>query len=311
MFGGRPRPFRQLIDAVRLASGQLRYPLCGSERYAPFFIVGSGRCGSTLLRRILEANSHVHIPPEIPILSRQIELFRRVQHLDWAEVVHLVFAPFEFSVMSVDHGVAIRPLVMELVDAQSSERNLACLLDRYYRYHGETRGKSVRRWGDKTPINVFALDEVRSVFPDARFIHVLRDGVDVVASMIDQGRTLEYAANRWVTSVRSATRFARSYAKQCLLIRYEELVTEPSAVVERVCDFTGIPFVRSMLSQSEHVPNMGDVPLHHHHRRVSQPISAASVGRGRANLTSSQKRQLRPMLEPTLFEFGYERMTET
>ena len=39
-------------------------PLHGRDRYRPFFIVGSGRCGSTLLRAMLEAHPDVHVPPE-------------------------------------------------------------------------------------------------------------------------------------------------------------------------------------------------------------------------------------------------------
>src|SRR5258708_7019695 len=57
-------------------------PLHGAERHRPFFIVGSGRCGSTLLRAMLEAHPDVHVPPESrlgPVLGD----YRRYSRLPW------------------------------------------------------------------------------------------------------------------------------------------------------------------------------------------------------------------------------------
>ena len=56
----------------RIVTGQ-RVPLNRDEGYRPFFIVGSGRSGNTLMRRVLQTSPELHIPPETFVLGDCIE----------------------------------------------------------------------------------------------------------------------------------------------------------------------------------------------------------------------------------------------
>ena len=69
----------------KLDRGELRarlpflgYALHGEERHDPFFVIGVGRSGNTLFRRILTAHSELHIPPETFVLGDVLADFRRV-----------------------------------------------------------------------------------------------------------------------------------------------------------------------------------------------------------------------------------------
>ena len=284
------------------------YDLRGAENYDPFFIVGSGRSGNTLLRRILCSNSQVHIPPELHNLGRATNVFCRYRKMPWLDIVQIVLSQFEFQPTFEPFGVNLRPLAVKLSDAPSKSRNLAYILDQFYRYHAKEMGIACSRWGDKTTLNSFHLNRIKAVFPDARFVHMIRDGGDVIPSYVEAGfyPDIESAARRWLASVRAVSRFAECNLDTCLEVRYERLVQEPEETVSRVCEFLGITYDDAMLAPDESVlEKMGDTSSKYH-EGVHYPISVASLGKGRSRLRSGERQKLGSLLNEQLKSLGYE-----
>ena len=171
-------------------------PLHRDEQFEPFFIVGSGRCGTTLLRRLLMESSEAHIPPENWRLKDVIPCFKRYQWtVEWNDLSRLAVNYFahqgeynpDKTINKWFDGRSLKPLIDELEAIPSEEQSLARLIDHLYRYHGRVRETKVLRWGDKTPLNVWNMNQISEVFPDAKFVHLLRDGTDVAASFIKAG----------------------------------------------------------------------------------------------------------------------------
>jgi hypothetical protein len=284
------------------------HPLRRDEPYRPFFIVGSGRSGNTVLRRMLCAHGDLHIPPETYVLGDVIRVFRRHRGLLWRDLVPLVLGKFEFYPEFVTFDVSLRPLANRLLELPQQERSLARLLDEFYRFHAESLGFAGRRWGDKTPLNTFHLDKIRSVFPAAQFIHLVRDGCDVAHSYVSAGlyADLEAAGRRWRDSVEAAQSFSSRHAASCLEIRYEELVRAPRQQLTGICRFLGIDVRMEMLASEAIAGLMGDVAARPHHERVGEPLSAASVGKGRRELPLAERRALEPIIGATLARLGYD-----
>jgi len=157
--------------------------LHGPERYRPFFIVGSGRCGSTLLRAMLEAHPELHIPPE-SALGPMVRDYRRYSRLAWDVVLRIVLARLEYDDTWAAWNLALRPLLHELNALPRDARNLAAVLAAPYRAHTSRHKPSAVRWGDKTPPNTATLAALHGVFPDLQVVHLLRDGRDVVQSFL-------------------------------------------------------------------------------------------------------------------------------
>jgi len=111
-----------------------------------------------------------------------------------------------------------------------------------------------RRWLEKTPGNVFAFRRTREAFPDARFVHILRDGRDVMDSLMRRGHSPFLAATRWTCAVAAAQELGSLPGVH--EVRYEALVREPAGEVERLCGFVGEMFDESLLGEDE-----GDGPL--------------------------------------------------
>ena len=117
-----------------------------------------------------------------------------------------------------------------------------------------------RRWVDQTPVNTFMADTLAAMFPTAKFIHLLRDGREVVESMVHFGdvhtperrRELEKlgyfpawalefkaACREWTKSVEAAERFREAHPERCMTARYKDLVTDADAFFAEIFAFLG------------------------------------------------------------------------
>jgi protein-tyrosine sulfotransferase len=283
------------------------YPIRRENGHAPFFIIGSGRSGNTLLRRMLMGNRSVYIPPETYVLGQTVEDFRRHAHLDWDTLCKMVLFNFAASEdFRAFPTIQLRELYLALLPAEQGERSLAFILDAFYRYMALHAGREDVVWGDKTPLNVYHLADIDAVFPGARYIHIYRDGCDVVASYLKMGRysTLEQAAQRWLDSVRLCREFGGRRPERYFELRYEELVAAPKTRLAETCEFLGIAYTDEMLNGPS-AQEMGDVGLHPHHRKVTGRIVPDSVGRGRKGLSDGDALLLRRLIGDQLEAMGY------
>lgn len=289
-----------------------KYPLHGSDRYSPFFIVGCGRSGNTLLRKLLNNHSCVHIPPETYVLGAVIKRFRQQNRvMKWPDLVEYIFSAFEFYPEFETFHISLRPLVNELKSINTKDKNLAYLLGRFYHFCSDKSGKKCIKWGDKTPLNTFYLERIHTVFPDAKFIYMLRDGADVIPSYLHSGiyGTIESAAERWTQSNKLVEEFYRKYPESVLTVRYEELVKDTTKILQEICSFIDINFESGMLAQNAAAHDMGDVEMRAHHSNVLNPINSNSIGKGRSSLTPGERIKIQQMIGKELERLGYDKCT--
>ncbi|MDA1330717.1 MAG: sulfotransferase [Chloroflexi bacterium] len=109
---------------------------------------------------------------------------------------------------------------------------------------------SWRRWVEKTPKNVRAFERIHQAFNgEARLIHMVRDGRDVVTSHHPNASERYYVEpERWVADVCAGL----EQADKTLLLRYEDLVAEPERTLKTVCEFIEEPFDERLLSFELH-----------------------------------------------------------
>ncbi|MGH2952033.1 MAG: sulfotransferase family protein, partial [Solirubrobacterales bacterium] len=155
------------------------------------FVVGVGRSGTTLLRLMLDAHPRLAIPPETHFLPELIAQAR--QRVPADELVSEIVAARNWDDFGLDAG-ALRGRVAALDDARA-----APVLRAFYSLYAERQGK--QRWGDKTPIYVKRMRLISAVLPEARFVHLIRDGRDVALSRrrrgMGAGKPIADLAERW------------------------------------------------------------------------------------------------------------------
>lgn len=270
----------------------------------PFFIVGYPRSGTTLLRFMLTSHRRLWIPDEtgfIPFLRvppdrplSPVEVQRATNriadlHHGWADVIR--------QTTDVGAGPA-GPRVGDLLDAL---------------YRRRMRGSGAVRWGDKTPLYVLYMDRIADIFPDAQFVHLIRDGRDVAVSAAAKwgGRWPQrlyldqhYVLHRWVAAVDRGRRFGATFGQgRYLELRYEDLVHEPEPSIRGVCDFLGEAFDPAML---RHERLARSEIAAGGHEEVWQPVSSARVGRWRRELAPAARRTAARVAGSTLQTLGYE-----
>jgi hypothetical protein len=282
-------------------------PLHGPERYAPFFIVGSGRCGSTLLRALLEAHQDIHIPPGNPVLRAVIREYRWYSRLPWSVVLRLVLGRMTFHPSWEAYDLSLGQVFRDLVAQPREQRDLAAVLNAVYRAHLSKHKPGARIWGDKSPLAVVALKEIRAVFPDVRVIHMLRDGRDVAASFAGAfADDIARATMVWRRAVRAAHAFRERAPEQFLEVRYEELVRAPEPVLRRVAGFVGVAFDERMLRHHELDLRLGDVERIPYMQGVQRAVHQESIGRWRTTFGPQERAELERRLQPTLRQIGYD-----
>ena len=272
----------------------------------PFFIIGSGRSGNTLLRSILSGNSDISIPPESYRIPFAIKKFHISNNRDWEDIVLQVLKEFgdckEFYTWEID----ITDVQKRLEDIADSKRTLSNIFDELFCTYAEKHSPGSKIWGDKTPMNTLYLDWIGTVFPRSKFIHIIRDGRDVASSYLKMERydTILEAANRWINSIESAQSFGSKIKENYIEIRYEELVTKPEEVIKDTCDFLDIDYDSKMLDHTKQVKKLGDTDKEHH-SNLSKPISSDSVGKWRNNLSESDQESITKLLHKHLQRLGY------
>lgn len=274
---------------------------------APCFIVGSGRCGSTLLRVILTTNPEIHIPPETYVLGGIIQEYRLLSRLPWSFVVRNVLSRLEYQPNFDMFEISLRDLYKELVSVPHQKRTLSYILHSFYMYHAARYRPTATRWGDKTPGNVSCLMELKRVFPNMKVIHMIRDGRDVVRSFLKmEGRMgLEEATDRWLTSINQGRHFGERYPEHYREIYYEELVERTESEIRKVCEFIALDFQEEMLHHYEVRNDSPDIARYPHYQNVMKPISVNFVGRWRKDLDRDAMSLLDRRMGYMLRELGY------
>ena len=252
----------------------------------PIFIGGAGRSGTSLLRTILNAHSRIAIGAELKVTPEIARFWQRMtrysSHLD-----------HYFNLNERDLNDAFAQFIISLL-----------------RKKWEQTSKS--RLGEKTPNNIFVFPHLHRIFPNSPLLHIVRDGRDVVRSLLKQNwanadgeplaitRDPEAAATYWRKAVTAGQRAAQKFptlADRYHEIRYEALVTDTEQTVRAIIDHVEELWEPGVL---EFHKQEGSVYDH-----VYRPISSDSVGRWHTDLTPQQKAAVRDVAGDLLIELGY------
>jgi hypothetical protein len=215
-------------------------------KVAPF-IIGSPRSGTTLLRFMLDAHPLLAIPPETGFLPMRVPIWLSShfqQKLFYYSLCQTHSAWNDFGLSRADLWQALNTL---------RPFSISDGLRTFYRLYADKFAKPY--WGDKTPRYALHLDEIRRLLPEARFIHLIRDGRDAMISLRQQwfspGDSINIQAKFWVKHVNTARKDGLNHLDY-LEIRYENLILEPQIQIQRICNFLNLPFNPSMLDYQDH-----------------------------------------------------------
>ncbi len=220
------------------------------------FIVGCPRSGTTLVQRMMNAHPQIAIIFETKWIPR---LFDRRKGLTKEGLVTPELIPHLCGQRDFDRLHIDRKQLEALLEADR-QATYAEFVSRIFDLYGERRGKSLV--GDKTPGYVRWLDTLHTLWPKARFVHLVRDGRDVFLSTADwpkgqQKKPATFAAWKddpvstaafwWELNVRLGRAVGKLLGPELYYeVRYESLVRNPVEECTALCAFLGLPYDEAM-----------------------------------------------------------------
>ncbi len=272
------------------------------------FIVGCYRSGTSLMRLILSSHPQIYVSQETNYIDRiWVRLPSYHEPSGQCDLVKL-----HGDVVALLEGERWDPLprldeLLEWVKAYGADYPSIVTFYATWGARREGRG-GLRYWGDNTPRYVHCLSLLKSLFPSARFIHMVRDPRDVVASALRLplgGKTPLGIGYDWERAIASGLSAEMRWGPdQVKRVTYESLVKEPARTVEEICAFLGVESSEKMLDfhRTEAARNLSKLK---HHTRVAEPIFTSSIGRYRRDLSRKTIRAIESYLCEPMRLLGY------
>lgn len=258
---------------------------------APIFVGGAGRSGTTLLRVILDSHPNIACGPELKVTPPLCRL--------WYDFQTAYQAPLREYLLT--------PADLNHIFAQV----LAALLEKYRQQSGKPRV------AEKSPNNVFYFEHLHYLFPDSPLVHVIRDGRDVVCSLLTMnwlhpksGERLAYtrdarkAAEYWVSAIRAgrAGQQKPSLRERYLEVRYEDIVQQPEPTLQKLFAFVGESWDPRVLRFHEQKRNLAGESSA---AQVSRELYTSAIGRWQGDLQPSDQQAVKEVAGDLLIELGY------
>ena len=280
------------------------------------FIVGVTRSGTTLLRLMLDAHPDMAIPPETHFVPSLIKATRK-RGVSCDEAHGIVTGHRQWGDFNLDSAELLsRYCALDRIDPETTIRA-------FFELYSEREGKP--RWGDKTPNYVKRMKQIENWVPEARFIHMIRDGRDAALSrfkrVLKDPPPMEIVAERWVRKIEEARSDGADL--HYMEVQYEELVRDTETQLRRVADFIELPWNDSMLRYYERaeerlaemhrdLPGEDGKPLRpadhrkEAHLLTSKPPDPSRLARWKEEMAPADIAAFEQAAEPLLRELGYE-----
>jgi Sulfotransferase family len=267
-------------------------------KHSPFFVVGCGRSGTTLLRTMLNRHSQVAIPLESLFI---VDYLRAKPSLSQNRLVREMAGEYELGEWDMPVGAE------DLASTADPREAIEKLHEMYAAKHGKTI------WGQKTPRFVRHGELLKRAWPNAKFVHVVRDPRAVVSSLIrsDQHQSNAlFGSKRWLNDVAAGLKLQEKFPNDVLLVRYEDLVRNPEHEVRKVCDHLGLDYEPETVSPKGTETKEYGAWYQNAHALLDRPPDPDRIDLWRKKLTPRQLRLVESMCGELMTKLGYE-PTET
>jgi hypothetical protein len=253
--------------------------------------LGAGRSGTTLLRVILDSHPNIACGTELKVIPAIANMWYDFQTVQ-AQTLK------EFFLNESDINDIFRQMIIRMLEK--------------YRLH---TGKA--RMAEKSPNNVSFFFHLHAIFPESPLIHVIRDGRDVICSLLSMNwidtktlKPIEYtrdpqkAAEYWVSSVQRGRMAGKDPAVEprYFEILYENMVLDPIPTLKQLFSFIDEPWDPTVINFHEHEHKLtGESSAD----QVSRPLHSRSIGRWQKELKENEKELIKKIAGSLLIELGY------
>jgi LPS sulfotransferase NodH len=269
----------------------------------PVIVLGCPRSGTTLLQVAVHAHPRMALPPETWLLvdayRRRLDFGDLTERAGRERVAEWVLARRKTRDLGLD-AVQLRQRIV------SAPPTLGSCLGTVLQAYAERFGKT--RWGDKRPGYYQDVRVLLRLFPDAQFVHVVRDGRDCVASLkrMPWWRTgSSNAVATWVEALELGRHWSRKLGPDTWhTVQYEHLLADPEAELRRLCGFLGETYDPAMLRTGE-VAQVAVPRRKTWHSHTAQPMDSTRIAAYRTGLDHDELALIETVAGRWLEHYGY------
>jgi hypothetical protein len=276
------------------------------------FIVGCARSGTKLLRKITDAHPRMAIPRETNWIPKPFERRQGVtpNGLVTPELVSWLLSCEKFTRMRIGQDE------LEVLVAGEEPVSYSTFVTGVFDLYGKGQGK--RLVGDKTPSYLRHIPTLHALWPQAKFVHLIRDGRDVCLSILNWKRG-ERVAGRFATWSEDPVSITALWWKWNVMlgredgaplgpdlyreVHYEALVSEPANECKTLCDFLNLPYDEGMLRFHERLPD----PRFYDGKQMKWRPIVTGLRDWKAEMPAEDLERFEAVAGDLLQELGYER----
>lgn len=294
------------------------------SKIPPFFILGRPRSGTTLLTTLFNAHPNVRIAPEFPIMFFLYQRFKHVRNWDEATITSFVDHVFYFSKFNIRRVENLKLdrdfLVSELIKYKD-RASIQLFLKSINYFAFSVYDKKETLWiGDKNPVYALYAGRLRRIFPDAKFICIIRDYRDnfiSIKKLADKEVAVEapvvsLQVGRWKYFTAMFLRMKRRFPDKYYILKYEDLVTNQEETFRSLCGFLGISYDPSVFEfhqkKEETVNTYGNFIYEKFHENLMKPVNTGRMNTWQALLTEKEVRMADQVAGKYADKLGYERV---
>ena len=261
------------------------------KSFQPLFICGFPSGGTDLLRTMLNAHREIYLNGEMPFLyllpqygySSNSIINSRKGNEKFRKVISKIDTYRNFE--NIEHSDFSYPIsVPELLRIYFSAKN-----------------KKV--WGNKTPQNSEHIEDLFKIFPDAKFLIILRDVRDIALSWNKKwGKDMLFCADKWEYRMESMLQSVNKLGHdKYLIVKYEDILENTESELKKATDFLSLNWDSNMLEHHKHLTEFKDGKIN-----FGKPLITNNKNKWKTGIKKSVLLRIEEISFTMLSQFNYQ-----
>ncbi|MDX8339300.1 sulfotransferase [Draconibacterium sp. IB214405] len=282
------------------------------------YILGNPRSGTSLFRIMLNQHSKIVSPPECGFAQWWFE-----KYSDWTpkdnESYRLnSFIDDLFTSKKIETWNLDRTKVLKLIKTEAPKNYgelVSCVYIAFDPYPNR-----IKAIADKNNYYIHHIDKLRSIWPDSKFIHIVRDGRDVACSYLEVNNlktdspykpqlplSMDKIAVEWMENNKKIEQLNEEIPDRYLLVKYEDLLTTTKEILLKICNFLDLEFEHSMLDYHKTNLKNNHEPIEtlDWKRKTLEKPDITKVNRYKKDLSENQVDLFNRTAKRYLLHYGY------
>jgi len=269
----------------------------------PVFIFGCGRSGTSLLSRMLNQHPRIAVPYESHLFNTFYGWLPLYGDLHDAKNLNRLLDDILSTDVMQDWDPGLSP---DEIRARLTRHDFAGVFDAILSAYALKTGKA--RWGEKTPQHIYFWDQISEHFPEARVIHIVRDGRDVALSLLRARfgpKSIYGCAIYWNKYLLEVAKLKKIIPAQNIhQMYYEALLKNPEEELRQLCDFIEEDFFPDMLDFHKNKSRYKTDPQNQ--QNLMTPLLTDNNQKWRREMSERQLHVFESISGDFLQEYGYE-----